>query len=401
MKQTNHLWVCVLMALMLLLTACAGGTAPTATQISLEEAVKQTIAAMPTATSTPTPTATPQPTATPTQSIVRYGPDYFPPNVDPLTGLEVADPSILDRRPMMIKVSNFPREGRPHAGLSAADIVFDYYTGEGGNRYLALFYGQDSNQIGPIRSGRLIDRYLVGMYQGVLGAVYAFPSTWETILGYLGWSRVISEGTNTCPAMCRQENVRAEISVFADSAEMTKYYAARPNASNTRQNLNGMAFNTLPPAGGVEARELTHQFGKNNYAGWKYNPETKKYMRWIDSIKENGDVEMVPLTDRNTGEQLQFSNVLLIYAEIETLHHDDTLHEIHILNANGRAVVFRDGLKYEATYKSGWDTPIQFFNQDGSPFELQPGNTWMHFTGLHSELTEDPPGVWLSRNWKP
>lgn len=77
MKQTNHLWVCVLMALMLLLTACAGGTAPTATQISLEEAVKQTIAAMPTATSTPTPTATPQPTATPTQSIVRYGPDNF------------------------------------------------------------------------------------------------------------------------------------------------------------------------------------------------------------------------------------------------------------------------------------------------------------------------------------
>jgi len=107
------------------------------------------------------PTSTPLPTATPTQVIVRYGPDNFPANVNPLTGLEVADASILERRPIMIKVSNFPREGRPHAGLSAADIVFDYYTGEGANRFLALFYGTDSEQIGPIRSGRLIDRYLV------------------------------------------------------------------------------------------------------------------------------------------------------------------------------------------------------------------------------------------------
>jgi len=91
----------------------------------------------------------------------------------------------------------------------------------------------------------------------------------------------------------------------------------------------------------------------------------------------------------------------LVYAEIETLHHDDTIHEIHILNETGRAVGFRDGLKYEITWKSGWDTPIQFFNQDGTPFELQPGNTWMHFTGQNSELTEDPAGVWFSRNWKP
>ncbi|HNR01860.1 MAG TPA: DUF3048 domain-containing protein [Anaerolineaceae bacterium] len=401
MKLLQRLVILTILPSLLLLSACGGTAAPTATQISVDEAVRQTVAALPTETSTPTPTATPLPTATPTQVIVRYGPDNFPANVNPLTGLEVSDPAILDRRPMMIKVSNFPREGRPHAGLSAADIVFDYYTGEGGNRFLALFYGTDSEQIGPIRSGRLVDRYLVTMYQGVLGAVYAFPSTWETILNYLGWSRVISEGTNTCPAMCRQEDVMPEISVFANSAEMTKYYAARPNASNTRQNLNGMAFYTLPPAGGVEAIEMTHQFGKNNYAGWKYNPETRKFLRTIESIKENGDLEMVPLTDRNNGEQLEFSNIILVYAEIETLHHDDTLHEIHILNAGGRAVVFRDGMKYELTYKSGWDTPIQFLNQDGTPFELQPGNTWMHFTGFNSELTEESPGVWFSRNWKP
>ena len=62
----------------------------------------------------------------------------FPDNVNPLTGLVVDDPSRLERRPVMVKVSNFPRTGRPHAGLSFADIVFEYYIGYGMNRFCAF-----------------------------------------------------------------------------------------------------------------------------------------------------------------------------------------------------------------------------------------------------------------------
>ncbi|MHB8808355.1 MAG: DUF3048 domain-containing protein, partial [Anaerolineaceae bacterium] len=75
--------------------------------------------------------------------------------VNPLTGLPVSDPNILNRMPVMVKVSNYPRSGRPHAGLSFADIVFDYYIGNGTNRFLAVYYGNDSSSIGPVRSGRL------------------------------------------------------------------------------------------------------------------------------------------------------------------------------------------------------------------------------------------------------
>ncbi len=399
MKHIHRLMM-VSVILLLLLTAC-GTTAGTPTQLSMDEAIKLTLTAIPTVTSTPTETPTPLPTPVPTQAIVQYGPDNFPTNVNPLTGLTVADPAILDRRPLMIKVSNFPREGRPHAGLSAADIVFDYYTGEGANRFIALFYGNDSDHIGPVRSVRLVDRFLVSQYQGVLSGVSGFPSSWQKVLDYLGWTRVVSEGTNTCPALCRDETLMPELSVFANSAEMSKYYAARPNANNSRPNLDGMAFYTLPPEGGVPATNLTHQYGKNNLAGWVYNPDTKKYMREIDHKLDEETVDMIPLVDRNTNEQLAFSNVILVYAEIETLHHEDTLHEIKIENARGKAIVFRDGMMYEITYKSGWDTPIKFLNADGSAFELQPGNTWMHLVGQFSTLTEESPGVWFSHNQKP
>ena len=81
----------------------------------------------------------------------------FSDDVNPLTGLVVEDPSILDRRPVLTKISNFPPVGRPHAGLSYSDIVFEYYIGEWTNRFLAIFYSQDVEEAWPLRSGRLVD----------------------------------------------------------------------------------------------------------------------------------------------------------------------------------------------------------------------------------------------------
>jgi len=74
-------------------------------------------------TSTPVPpTETPTATATPQQI---YGPSGFPEDVNPLTGLKVADPSLLNRRPVIIKIQNLPRDSRPQWGLSLADLVYD------------------------------------------------------------------------------------------------------------------------------------------------------------------------------------------------------------------------------------------------------------------------------------
>ncbi len=94
-----------------------------------------------------------------------YEPTMIPQDINPLTGLPVEDAAKLNRLPVLIKVSNYPRTGRPHAGLSSADIVFDYYVGEMFNRFVAVFYGNDAPQVGPIRSGRLVDSQLTQMFR--------------------------------------------------------------------------------------------------------------------------------------------------------------------------------------------------------------------------------------------
>ena len=92
----------------------------------------------------------------------------IPPVINPLTGLPQSDPSLLDRRPMAVKVANYPRYVRPQSGLSLADQIFEYYIEGGLTRFIAVFYGSDSEWVGPVRSGRFFDEHIARMYQAFL-----------------------------------------------------------------------------------------------------------------------------------------------------------------------------------------------------------------------------------------
>ena len=90
-------------ALFFLLTLAA--CAPAITASPTPTPIPPTNTPIPTATASPTPTPTatltPSPTATPTITPT-------PPVINPLTGLAVADPAVLERRPVAIKVAHFP-----------------------------------------------------------------------------------------------------------------------------------------------------------------------------------------------------------------------------------------------------------------------------------------------------
>jgi hypothetical protein len=69
-----------------------------------------------------------------------------------------------------MKISNHQINYQPQSGLSSADLIFEYYIGWGANRFAALYYGQDSDRIGPVRSIRRVDGHLGSLYQAVVGS---------------------------------------------------------------------------------------------------------------------------------------------------------------------------------------------------------------------------------------
>lgn len=357
----------------------------------------------------PAPTAAPEATATaeilPTQpapteaaavpdaaSVDVEGLFEFPENVNPLTGLIVPDPSRLERRPILVKVSNFPRTGRPHAGLSFADIVFEYYIGYGLNRFMGMYLGQDSPQTGPVRSGRLVDAQLAEMYQSFLFYGNADPQVDEVILAEIG-ARALAEKWIPTPPKYRIGKVLDETTLFVNTAELTDYVNRKNEVSNGRRDLRGMIFSDAVHPVNAPATRLNVQFWTTTRGEWQYDPATGKYLRWIEDVTGDNQVEMIPLVDRLTDQQLSFSNIIILFATY--VEYAPTLHDIRVFdNTDGkRALFFRDGVMIEGSWKAvSAGRPIQFFNSWGNPMHLKPGNSWIVLTGDSSKFSEPEPG---------
>ncbi len=239
------------------------------------------------------------------------------PVINPLTGLAVDDPTLLERRPIMVKVSNYPQYGRPHAGLSAADIVFDYYIGYGTNRFLAVYYGQDSDYHRAVRSGALWMRS-GDLDSGILAYGSADEDTDEEINEKLG-DYAISNLEAHEPAFVGTDTHNV-VGVYANSAALSEFVDEQ-GLKNGTPDLPGMTFSEEVPNHGQYADQVNILFNYNNRGEWKYDKSSGKYLRWIEYFEDENDktYDMIPLVDRNTDDQLAFSNVIVIFAEYTEL----------------------------------------------------------------------------------
>jgi len=371
-------------------------------QDEILEAVSATPISYPTATEipsevlnseepSPTITVTSEPISIPTPTPSWVGPDSYPEDMNPLTGEEVQEPENLERRPIMIKVSNYPASLRPHSGLSYADIVFSYFIGEGMTRYLALFYGQDATQVGPVRSGRLIDSQLVNLYGGFLGMVGADRTVWRDITSSLP-GRFLTEMPVNCPALCDNGYGTA----FANTEAFTER-VRELGLDDQRPDLSGLRFDESWPEGGQEAIRLWLYISYYNQVGWEYQAEDRVYLRSQEKTQPDGTVLLEPMTDRNTGEQLAFDNVVILFAWHNIIQPELIGIELQTVK-DGRAILLRDGRMFEITYTAiSPNSPLRFFDLDGNLIAFKPGTTWVEIVGLGTTVEELEPGSWKVR----
>jgi len=346
----------------------------------------------PAATSTPvTPTVTPTPTETPIPLVYPVGPSGFPTNVDPLTGLKVSNMQLLLRRPLAIKVSNYPRTARPQAGLSRADLLWEFYTEFGNTRWVAMFYGQDAEKVGPIRSARVLDTRLVPHYDAILVHVQAFETVWQEISK--SGIDTINEFPASCPAICRDSTEEfVENSAFGNTAELTKYAKRIGMVTGERPNLDGMVFNPDSPAGAKAALGAKIFFSSSATAEWKYDNTLKRYVR----LSESDTGAMIPLNDRTTGAQLAVDNLVVLNVDVFKYEgQTGTGEQLDMdLTGSGKAFFFRDGVIVQGTWKSnGWTVPLQLLDAQGQNYQLRPGTTYFaivskRFIGAPTTSTE-------------
>lgn len=414
--------------LLVFLVACQGSrkpATPTGTQVPAQTATTQTTATLnptTTGTATATTTLTPLPatltvtplggnnpflntTTTPTGTLTVatvVGPDNFPPDVDPLTGLVVADPNLLDRRPIAVKINIVPRTStRPPWGLSFADIIYDYYHNDGYSRFHAIFYGQDAELVGPIRSGRLLDSDLIRMYQSIFAYGSADSRINQRFFNSEYSNRLILEGaTVTCPPtpaipLCRFDP-SGQDHLLGSTAALSQYAANVRRVDNSRQNLDGMMFGSATPANGVAGSQMFVRYSGDNYARWDYDAASGKYLRFQDDVYDQGQGESyAPLLDRLTNQQITAANVIFILVP-HTYFAPPPGEIVEILlSGTGKAYAYRNGQMYQVTWnRSGNNTPLYLTYADGTRYPFKPGNTWIQVISDKSLVTDKGDGVW-------
>jgi hypothetical protein len=373
---------------------------PTPTLTSTLTPVPPTI----TPTLTPTKTPTSKPTLTPTSPPMGYGPQDFPENVNPLTGKVVSDPEVLDRRPVSVKIELYPRSNRPQWGLSFADIVFEYDQNSYLTRFDAIFYGNDAELVGPIRSARLLDASLVRMYK----SNFVFGLADQRILSRLVNSdfseRLIWEGREVnCPPtvrvpLCRYDPAGQRL--LLTNTEMITRYVTGKDIENGRQDLEGMFFHAEPPEGGQEAIQINNRYSISSYNQWEYDPKTGSYLRFQDASEDTGQGEsFAPLTDRLNDEQIAAENVVIVLVPHEYYWRSaDGRQEILdiLLSGKGPAYAFRDGHVYEVEWNRPTLDSVLFLTfPDGTDYPLKPGTTWFQIHGESSILrSQEDEGQW-------
>jgi hypothetical protein len=310
--------------------------------------------------------------------------------VDPLTGLGVADPSRLERRPLMIKVSNIPRYVRPQWGLTLADHVYEYYTEYGSTRFIAIYLGRDATQVGPIRSARFFDDNIIQAYKAVFAFGYADYRVMNVLFSSDYANRLVLESENT-PLFRIDPNGYDHLMV--NTSDLSKY-VTKKGIDNARQDLHGMFFKKEVPANGEPVTQVFVHYSLAIYNKWEFDASTGKYLRSSDTVEsENVATDAyAPLMDALTNERVSADNVVILELPYQYVNKNPEQFEVPF-TGDGVAYAFRDGQACRVHWQRlTQNAMVSLVLDDGTPYPFKPGNTWFEVIGKTSELTKNEQG---------
>lgn len=337
----------LLLSLSLIVLACSSGEASEPETTTTETVPTTTTTAVPTTTTTTEATTT---TADP-------GP------ISPINGMPVDDPSLLDRRALLIKIDNHPA-ARPQTGLDTADAVIEL-TVEGITRLAGVFHTGDAEVVGPIRSMRPTDGQLARLFDAPLIAsggqdwvAAEIRATGTEIIGEVGSPQTFRSRSRSAP-----HNLYGNTFAYRDLSD------ARGYADDPPQPI--WAFGPLPagnePAGVVDLPFTPSAIVKWTWEGDRYTKTTNGAVHnWITA----------------SGEAEQMWAEVLVVLEMTTFTKEPPPGggpaKAVVSIGDGAAYVFAGGRVVTGTWeRAALSDPMTLRTEDGAVLTVPPGKVWI------------------------
>jgi LysM repeat protein len=309
------------------------------------------------------------------------------PNINPLTGLPVGDPAILRQRPIMVRIGNDQGARAAQLGLNRADIVYEEITEWWVTRFSAIFLTELPEVVAPIRSARLINTVLGPQYQAAVAhSGGSDPVRWQmTQIPIANLDQWFHGGL-----FFHREGEGWMTRAAFKAGEAREYL--RQNDLDATVKLRGFEFSPAISSG-EPAPNIFIPFPRaTSFTQWAYDPASGKYRRYIKDA---------PLLDASDGTQIAASNVIVYFAEhTETDIVEDSNGGTSIqidINGRGKAWFFRDGKLNTGYWQTNGNQTPYFTLEDGSPYPLKPGNTWVEVVPTYFKIGLNSPDEASSR----
>ena len=292
-------------------------------------------------------------------------PEHVPePILNPLTNLPVRSDEHISRRVLLVALDNV-LNARPHYGIFFADLVYEMPVEGGASRLVAVFYENDQEIIGPVRSARL---YMVDITREWDGVFIHCGGSQESLnqlaRGYVNWINEITRGAY----FWRDRSRRAPYNVMTSTELLYQYIEHRQWALYQTPRAFRFYDEGERPSrmhARADIARVHYRLSHNNYI---FNRATGLYARYI------GDT---PFIDANNGAQLQVANIIVQHVNSTVIDGEGRL-RINLVG-EGTAKLFTGGTVQYGTWKrSDINSPTIFLNENGEEWRLNSGQTWIH-----------------------
>ena len=332
-------------------------------------------------------TYTEQKTEAPVPLAETYPDNPDTPGISPVTGL----PETADAYTPIAVVIEATEAGFPHWGVGEADIMFQVINMGGGNtKLMALFAGSYPERTGGCRSAR--------------ATMVPVATAFDAAMAFGGMPPFgVADAQVNVKTITQRNGMRAAGKTY-DLLSENAGFGFRETFLNAPLNLTcqvrkihedlvrrGTAFERRPfrfadapmtegdSASYIELRHCNSQGVADHAsdAAFDYDPERDAYTR----TNCNGDVD----TDRDTGEQLLFANVIILRVNVRA-GRDGYLFITKHMEGSGRAEFFMNGRHTSgAWFRETAGSRLVLLGPDGGEMALQRGKSFIVICGENTK----------------
>lgn len=280
-------------------------------------------------------------------------------------------------RPIAVMIDNH-QDAWPQAGIQKAYMVYEIIVEGGETRLMAVFKGQNINEIGPVRSAR---HYFID-YAMENNAIYAHFGQSPQAQSDLKKFRIddingIAEDGTTfwrTKAKYAPHNAMTNTEKLLQSAKNKKY-----KTTSTEQSVLKYVTDEVNLEEGQEASSVTIPHSNLQTVKYVYNAENKVYERYARNKKQ---------TDLSTKQGITVKNIIITFCENYTLTDRENKGRQGLKNigtfdgyyiTNGKAIK----IKCEKTAR---DQKTVYKDLNGNIIEVNDGNTFVNICPINAKV---------------